>query len=488
MPTYTLPGFKTAYDGATYAGRTQIVFTASAGAAFSYDYETLLRPDLFDAAQITDNSPSHIQTSLGDIGDGLWYVYRLTFDDGSRAVMLEVDEGAESHHFLLKSSKALPRSVGGFEKFMDSVVASTRIDKGIFAPAKPIDFEDFASIKLTDDDSYNGTTGKDFFAGGVGADVIRGHGGADIFYGGSGADRIHGGSGSDSLFGDADDDVLVGGAGNDILTGGAGNDRFVVVGDQFGSDVIADFDVAEDILKLSSLPVSYATAAALREGYDTLAEKFFDAYVGQQGDDVLINLGPSQILLQNVDMAFLELALDLSFVGLSFANERWGTDVADYISGRFGGDDLVFALDGNDRISGRSGDDFIYGDGGNDFLQGEQGNDLLVGGAGDDRLQGGMGSDLLVGGAGSDVFVLKIGYYRRFDNDVIIDFEDDVDQIILDNNYGNFGGIKGLTADQVLAKFATQVGSDVKIQFKGYFEIIVENVLVAQLADDLVLA
>ncbi len=63
---------------------------------------------------------------------------------------------------------------------------------------------------------------------------------------------IRGGLGNDDLAGGAGDDTLSGGPGSDILTGGEGHDRFVYGGVDTGTDVIADFDLEEDILDLSA--------------------------------------------------------------------------------------------------------------------------------------------------------------------------------------------------------------------------------------------
>ena len=89
---------------------------------------------------------------------------------------------------------------------------------------------------------------------------------------------------------------------------------------------------------------------------------------------------------------------------------------------------------GNDKLVGARGDDTLKGSSGADFLKGGSGSDKLVGGGGDDRLKGGSGDDVLKGGSGddnlwggrgSDRFIFSAG------NDVIRDFKDDADSIVV---------------------------------------------------------
>ena len=70
--------------------------------------------------------------------------------------------------------------------------------------------------------------------------TINGEAGNDSLWGSNGDDTINGGDGNDTLFG---------GSGNDTLTGGAGDDvcQFTATA---GSDVITDFNVTDDTIKL----------------------------------------------------------------------------------------------------------------------------------------------------------------------------------------------------------------------------------------------
>jgi len=95
------------------------------------------------------------------------------------------------------------------------------------------------------DQTFTGGGGDDTICGGNGKDTLNGGGGADSICGGNGNDIVSGGDGNDKLFGENGSDTLNGGAGQDTLTGGNGPDLFVF-DDNFGNDVVTDFDPHND--------------------------------------------------------------------------------------------------------------------------------------------------------------------------------------------------------------------------------------------------
>ncbi len=90
-------------------------------------------------------------------------------------------------------------------------------------------------------DSLEGGNGDDWLNGGAGPDILSGGGGRDNLLGGDGDDFLAGGDGEDTIVGYAGFDTIVGGGGDDILEGRFNADRFVF-SDNFGNDVILDFD------------------------------------------------------------------------------------------------------------------------------------------------------------------------------------------------------------------------------------------------------
>jgi Ca2+-binding RTX toxin-like protein len=86
-----------------------------------------------------------------------------------------------------------------------------------------------------------GGAGDDWLYSGNGADILNGGHDDDMIFGGGGDDRLRGGNGVD---------YLNGGAGNDLLTGGAGADMFDFIPASDGHDIITDFQIGTDYIRL----------------------------------------------------------------------------------------------------------------------------------------------------------------------------------------------------------------------------------------------
>ena len=99
----------------------------------------------------------------------------------------------------------------------------------------------------------------------------------------------------------------------------------------------------------------------------------------------------------------------------------FGTDFSETLRG----------TSGNDNIFGRGGNDTLYGNGGNDRLDGGAGNDVLFGGSGNDILIGGDGVNDLIGDSGFDVFTVSPRTAAGFSDDLVWDFQFDVDHVDL---------------------------------------------------------
>ena len=156
-------------------------------------------------------------------------------------------------------------------------------------------------------DRLDGGGRGDVLDGGRGKDVLLGGNGNDYLYGGSGNDKIYGQKGNDSLHGDGSNDRLVGGGGVDWLDGGTGDDRMTggtgfdtfAFGDNYGNDVITDFDALDNNEKISLVNVSEIT------GYKDLTNN----HMTQVGADVVIDDGAgTTITLLNVDIGDLNKA------------------------------------------------------------------------------------------------------------------------------------------------------------------------------------
>lgn len=186
------------------------------------------------------------------------------------------------------------------------------------------------------------------------------------------------------------------------------------------------------------------------------------------------------------------------------ATDAGPTDLADALTltaaadalDALGGDDVIYARAGDDLLRGGDGNDRLYGETGNDALQGGDGADRLYGGSGKDGLDGAAGADLLQGGAGRDALAGGAGadtlqggdgadrltggggndrltggaeadafvFGRGAGQDVITDFAAE-DSLRLDRAL--WSAAPGLSADQVLDRFADIRGDDLVFTFDG---------------------
>lgn len=166
-------------------------------------------------------------------------------------------------------------------------------------------------------DDISGGAGNDNIKGGGGNDTLRGDAGSDFLKGGTRRDSIEGGDGNDRLFGNSFDDTLNGGAGTDTLSGGGQNDRLIGGADNdrlkggadndtfvfdlgAGSDLIVDYNTAEDTLELTTALVNGQSAAQVA----ALAQ------VVTAG--VLIDFGDVEVLLEGLTSTTgLEASIDI---------------------------------------------------------------------------------------------------------------------------------------------------------------------------------
>ncbi len=264
----------------------------------------------------------------------------------------------------------------------------------------------------------NGAAGDDYIIGGKDDDILEGgdgddelHGvdGNDTLRGGDGDDYIVGGKGNDILEGGDGDDRLDGGVGRDILFGEGGRDTFVIAPQQAGPDLIMDFNVSEDVIRLPAgmrqadvrfvwngvrkehqLVTGTGTAQKVLARFANLGSAYNAAY-----------LNANLHLIRAFDPA-PEPVPGETIYGTERRDLLIGGHGADTING-LGGMDTLHGQGGDDTMDGGAKRDVLYGNDGEDTLYGSAGNDVLVGGNGDDRLYGDQDNDTLEGGEGYDV-------------------------------------------------------------------------------------
>ena len=197
-------------------------------------------------------------------------------------------------------------------------------------------------------------------------------------------DILIGTSSAESISGLNADDIIVGKGSNDTLAGGAGSDR-LISGD--GSNLLLG-----------------------NEGNDTLAASSSrsntvnNVFNGGAGNDLIVD----------------------RIIGSDSNSLLSGEADNDIILG-FNGKDNILGGAGADGINGGAGSDRVLGEDGDDELEGGDGDDLVIGGNGSDFIRGLEGFDTLTGESGVDFFYLIPNTGR----DVITDFEDGVDKLVL---------------------------------------------------------
>ncbi len=260
----------------------------------------------------------------------------------------------------------------------------------------------------------------------------------------------------DTLRGSARDDDLNGRAGDDLARGQAGNDSFELR-DGDGHDTIFGGSGQDTIFYLGDSDVSVDFAAGTLSAADVSAT-FHDIerIVTDGGKDTVTGDGTDQNMS-------LGRGSDLGR----------GGDGRDVLSGDGGNDrlfggaggDFFFGGSGKDKLHGGKGNDWISGDGENDQLFGENGLDVLYGGLGNDVLRGGAASDTLDGGPGNDTLSGGGGggdvFFFDSGKDRFTDFAVAKDTLQLDSALWT----EKLTPAEVIAKFATETGSDVVFDF-----------------------
>ncbi len=306
-------------------------------------------------------------------------------------------------------------------------------------------------------------------------DTLTGAIGNDYLYGNNGNDLLIGGAGNDGLFGENGDDTLSGGTGNDILTGGAGIDKFIISTSANSRTIIADFNVANEIIDLSGVAGSspFAALNILASGNDT------QVALASGQKIILTNVLPVALTAANFTglgdyHTFTGTSSDEGLYGTSGADKIYGLAGNDGLNGGFGADmldggdgwDVASYTDSNEavtvnlatnvnhggtaegdtifnieRVFGSNHNDTLTGSIGNDSLYGNNGNDTLIGGAGNDSLFGENGNDIIIGGLGKDTIWGNAGFDNfKYENltdstqgsyDTIQDFTQGQDKIDL---------------------------------------------------------
>ncbi|GAB3386577.1 M10 family metallopeptidase C-terminal domain-containing protein [Azotobacter armeniacus] len=295
------------------------------------------------------------------------------------------------------------------------------------------------------------------FAGTEGSDELLGNSAAEILVGYAGNDTLDGAGGND---------ILIGGRGRDQLTGGEGEDvfRFTSRNDSFrtesgdSTDMITDFDLAEDRIDLSGLGFT-----GLGDGRNGTLKLWTDS----EGSHAYLKSFDT-----DADGRRFEIALKGDFSSLT---------------------EKQLILNERQTLSGSSGNDQLSGDSAAEELLGGAGRDLLEGHAGNDLLDGGAGRDTLTGGSGADTFRFadRQDSFHNYDTgtswvDNIVDFSPGYD--LIDLSALGYSGL-GNGYDGTLAVLLNAEGTKTYLKDRegdadgNHFEIILDGNYVNSLSE-----
>ena len=140
------------------------------------------------------------------------------------------------------------------ENFIGSDFADTIFTDRATASVDSGDGDDFVRVLGGEETDIDAGAGSDFVLAEFGSSDIQLGDGNDRLLSYSAQVDVDGGAGDDVIHGGNKNDTIDGGQGNDTLSGGDGQDTFVYARDG-GTDLILDFDTAEDMLDLTDLEV-----------------------------------------------------------------------------------------------------------------------------------------------------------------------------------------------------------------------------------------
>ncbi|WP_150468241.1 calcium-binding protein [Francisella sp. SYW-9] len=321
------------------------------------------------------------------------------------------------------------------------------------------DVVDVVHAGAGDDTVYLGS-GNDIADAGDGNDIVKAlNGGDNTIDGGTGNDRIETGACADRLSGGLGDDIIKAGAGDDVITGGLGNDD---ISGELGNNVI-NYNLGDglDTIRAAKLDVTDQTDKIVFG--ENISQD--DVQYLQRNKDLFVQVGADSEQGLLVKKFYAKSGYQTKVSGFEFADGSFkaigdiqpvtlGTDLGEKIVGTNDVVDIVHAGAGDDTVYLGSSDDIADAGDGNDIVKALNGGDNTIdGGTGNDRIETGAGLDTynystgdgndtinLAGDSSTDT--LKLNdiskddiLFSRSDNDLLIDFSDQLSSLIVDDYF-----------------------------------------------------
>lgn len=186
-------------------------------------------------------------------------------DAGDTFTIVSVGTGGTLGTVIFDAATQSLRYVADDDSFDGLAVGATATDSFTYTIRDSNGLTSTATVAVTVTGIADGIrivagNGNDVVNGTAGEDRLYGENGNDTLNGGDGHDILDGGRGNDILNGQIGNDLLVGGKGDDRLTGGDGRDTFVF-GANGGNDLVLDFAIAADTIRLANGITIFGTAS-----------------------------------------------------------------------------------------------------------------------------------------------------------------------------------------------------------------------------------
>ncbi len=223
-----------------------------------------------------------------------------------------------------------------------------------------------------------------------------------------------------SVIGTGTGKVVSGGAGNDVITAVSGSNDLIGMG---GADVfiftasaavdgvlgrVLDFEVGQDRLDLSDLPLLNTVAQLVFSAYTGGIEISYNEYVltlvSSDGQTIEPSVFTDETVLNSKHLELGDFEPLASVPDTDPGVVLTGTSGADVLQGG-AGDDQLDGLGDDDTLEGFAGDDILNGGSGADILWDHAGDDTVSGDDGDDTFHQGTGEDSYFGGLGTDTLI-----------------------------------------------------------------------------------